>query len=135
MLIDRGTGVFEIRLEVGAKMETTIFSRVCRQQVENPWLNDAILMVPQLRPWIGEKQKDMREQALIGESFKKQPCLRLDEVHVAELRADALANRAVNTIPDQIDANTPSFWMGFGVSGKKMTMPTANFTDDWPRTR
>ena len=118
---------FEEFRVVGAEKQLRAGAGTRGPQVERRRLHDAVLVVALFRPRIEEKQKELVEHDLRRERLEELFGVGLEEVEIRQPGEVALAQRALDALRDQVDADAAFLRERGGVGGEKMPVPAADF--------
>lgn len=116
--------------------------KVCPEMKSGPWgtvggelgekrlLNNAVFMMPLLRPGVGKQDKDRFNGDLLGKHFQKQISLGTQEVKIGQFGPIAFAFPPENSVLDDIDPDTKGFGMSLCVAGQKMPVATTDLPNN-----
>jgi hypothetical protein len=120
-------GVFVVRSEISAKVESRSLPCPTRHRSEKVGLHDAMFVVTELGPRIGEKNEEAREGHVRRQGLEKKPRLGMDKVEVGELGAVAFAEGAADSFAHNVDPDAELPGVGLGIGGEEMAMSAAYF--------
>lgn len=128
--IHHGRRILKIGLVVRPKQESGTQAHPSSDGIKEAGLKNPVLVMAELGPGIGKKDKNVRKACFRGKRLEKETGFRLDEVQVGQPGPITLPNRSRNAIRGQVDANAELFGMGLRVRRQKMPMAAANFPDE-----
>ena len=126
-------GLAEIGLVIRAEMEASPLPCPLGGGVQKFVLENPVLVMPALGPWVREKNEDRGKRRGWRQRFEEVPGVGVDEMQVVELRPIPLALAANDPIEADVDADAEPVGIGCGVSGEKVAVAAADFPDEWRR--
>lgn len=118
-------GVFEIRFIVRAKKNPGARGGSSVDQIEKFGLDEAMLVVPFLRPWIGEKDKHIAESEAERQNFEKESGIRAEKMKLMGFGPLLLSRRTLDAITLDIETNAKRRRMRLRIGDEKMPVATA----------
>ena len=93
-------------------------------------LDDAMFVMPELGPRIGEEDEQFGKLGVRRERFEKQCGLGLEEVEVGELCPIALAPGPRDAFAGQVHPDANVIRMGGGIRRQKVSVTASQFPDE-----
>ncbi len=124
-------GLIEVRIEVGAKIEPTFWGGLAGQRFQKRWLENAVLVMAELGPGVGEKDENRGDSSVGAKGFEKEPRVGANKMQIRESGTVAFAGRSGDTFPHQVDPNTDLFRMSRSIGGEEMSVTRANLQNEW----
>lgn len=131
----RAMGVFEIRSIISAEIELAGGDRAGGDFGKEIGLEDAMLVVPKLRPRIGKQDEQFRKPRAGRKCVEKETSFGVDEVQVCEPGAVPFSSGALDPFTDDIDTNAEFVRVSLRVGGEKMAVAASQFPRKGGRAR
>jgi hypothetical protein len=123
---------FMVGLEIRAKINVRIGGGMFSQGAEKIALQDAVFVVPQLRPRIGKKDEDGAEHRPIRKRFKEKSRFGAQEKEIRQRRAVTFAQRAFDPVARHINSDANVFGMRRRIGRQKMPVSRTHFQYEPP---
>src|SRR5690606_32926908 len=98
-------------------------------------LEDAVLPVTNLGPGIGEEDEQVGEREPGRKRLQEKSRLGVHKEDVAQSGAVALSERALNSLPDDVDADAKPLGVGLRIGGQKVAVPAPDLPGKGRRPR
>jgi hypothetical protein len=122
----------KIRCVISSKIQSAFGRGLFRRDGQKRRLNDPVLVMAQLRPWIRKQDENLGAPGAGRKRFEKQSRFGVEKVQVSELRAIALPLRARYSVARKIDPDALFAGMGFRVGSQKVAVAAPDFPNEVP---